>query len=52
MSVVRLLPAFVPSCVERAAVRDYDVIAAVGGWVEYGFVLTHKENGDSGCEAP
>ena len=51
MSVVRLLPALVARCVQRAAVRDDDVIAAVGGWVEDGFVLAHEQNGDSGGEA-
>lgn len=51
MSVVGLLPALVARCMKRAAIGDYDVIAAVGRRVEDGFVLAHEENGDPRCEA-
>lgn len=51
MSVVGLLPALVARRVERGAVGDYDVIAAVGGRIEDGFVLAHEENGDPRCQA-
>lgn len=51
MSIVGLLPALIARCMERAAVGDYYVIAAVGRRVEDWFVLAHKENGDPRCEA-
>jgi len=51
VSIVSLLPALVARCMERAAVGDYNIIAAVGRRVIDGFVLPHEENGDPRCKA-
>ena len=45
MCAVEFLCAFLPRCVEIGAVNGYDIVAAVGGGVENGFMLAHKGEG-------
>jgi hypothetical protein len=33
------------------AVNGDDIVAAIGGWVEDGFVLAHEDEGDGGGDA-
>ena len=40
------------ACDEEICARGCDhIVAAVGRWVPDGFMLAHKQDGDSGCEA-
>lgn len=51
MRVVLLLEAFLAGCVQVGAVDSNHIVAAVGGWVEDGFVFAHKGECDGGGNA-
>lgn len=51
MAVVRLAPLLQAGSVQRGAVGDDNVVAAVGGGVPDGLVLAHEDDGDARCEA-
>lgn len=50
MAVVCLPPLLVTGGVQRRAVGDDDIVAAVGGGVPDGLVLAHEDHGDTGGE--
>lgn len=50
MSIVLFLPAFLAGGVEVVAVGYDDVVAAVCGGIENGFVFSHEEDCDAGGE--